>query len=406
MVGGDPSHTGVAEGPPAPYRTAWSTRIGDPGSVAGPVVLGDVVAVVTQRGVVSLSAETGEIQREQRRVPGPSGPAAIVDEIVIYGEGSGSDAYLRASQEAESSWRYETKSPVVGGVTVDDGRAYVGGRDGNVHAIDLETGEAAWTFAAPGRVETPPAVAADLVLFVAEGFKTGRATAYALDVRTGEEEWSFSPEGVAIGASAVAVGEDLAVFGLGDLKVHALELDTGLERWSSSSRAPFSARMVPAFGDDVVIADRLGHVYRFDARTGEEKWVFRVPGSFLTGAPILIGSTVIVGDTSGQVSAIDLESGHLVWKEDVGVRAVPGISVAGDRVFVSSADGSVLALEHDPGGVLLDEPSPTTLFAGRAVLNFVVAFGVLMLVLVTLFRWVGSRRRVRFPDELATGAEG
>ncbi|HZA26497.1 MAG TPA: hypothetical protein VE915_02475, partial [Actinomycetota bacterium] len=49
MVGGDPAHAGVAEGPPAPYRQVWSTKIGERGPVAGPVALGDVVVVVAQR---------------------------------------------------------------------------------------------------------------------------------------------------------------------------------------------------------------------------------------------------------------------------------------------------------------------------------------------------------------------
>lgn len=405
MVGGDPAHAGVAEGPPVPYRQVWSTKIGERGPVAGPVVLGDVVVVVAQRGVVALSAATGDVRRELRRVPGPTGPAAVDGELLIYGEGSGRDAYLRASPEdGQGGWRYETKSPVVGGVTVDEGRAYVGGRDGNVHAIDLETGEEIWTFAAPGRVETPPAVAEDLVVFVAEGFKTGRAAAYALDAQTGKEEWSLSPEGVAFGASAVAVGDELAVFGLGDLEVHALELETGRERWSARSRAPFSARLVPAFGEDVLIGDRLGHLARLDATSGQERWVFRVPGNFLTGSPIIVGQTVIVGDTSGQVSAIDVTSGHLVWKEQLG-GAIGGVAAANGRIFLSSADGSVVALEHDPGGVLLDEASPTTLFVGRAVLNFALAFAPLVVVLVTLFRWVGRRRGMQLPEG-ATTTEG
>jgi outer membrane protein assembly factor BamB len=408
MVGGDPSHTGVAEGPPAPYRKVWSTRISDPGTVAGPVVQGGSVVVVAAEAVVALSAETGEIQWETAREPGPTGPAAIDGERVVFAEGTGARAVVTSVNlnDGAESWHFDTKSPVVGGVTVEGGLAYVGSRDGKVRALDVESGDEEWSFDASGRAETPPAVAQNLVLVIAEGFKTGRATAHALDVRTGKEEWSFSPEGVAIGASAAAVGENLAVFGLGDLKVHALELESGRERWSGPSRAPFSARMVPAFGDDVFIADRLGHLYRFDATTGEEIWVFRVPGSFLTGAPALIASTVIAGDTSGQVSAIDLDSGHLVWKEDISARPVPGISVAGDRIFVSSADGSVLGLEHDPRGSLLDEASPTQLFVGRAVLNFAGAFVFLLIVLVTLFRWVGRRRGVRFANEIATEVDG
>jgi outer membrane protein assembly factor BamB len=407
MVGGDPAHTGVAEGPPAPYRTVWSTRIGNPGPVAGPVVLNGTIVVVAHESVVALSAETGAIQWETARDPGPAGPAAIEGQRVVYAEGTGADGIVTAVglENGEESWSFEAGSPVVGGVTVEDGLAYVGGRDGNVRALNLDSGDEEWSFDASGRVETPPAVAGGLVVVVAEGFKTGRARAHALDVRTGKEEWSFSPEGIALGASAVAVGDDLAVFGLGDLEVHALELGTGRERWSVSSRAPFSARMVPGFGDDVLIGDRVGHLYRMDATSGREAWVFRVTGSFLTGSPVEIGSTAVVGDASGQVSAIDLDSGRLVWKERVGSRPIPGIAVSSGLIFVSSADGTVLALEHDPGGVLLDEASPTTLFVGRAVLNFAVAFASLMIALLTLFTWVGRRRRRQFSEDGVAGAD-
>jgi hypothetical protein len=49
----------------------------------------------------------------------------------------------------------------------------------------------------------------------------------------------------------------------------------------------------------------------------------------------------------------------------------------------------VIGLEHDPAGVLLDEPSPTIVFPLRAILNFIlaaaavgaVAFGLSRLVL-------------------------
>jgi eukaryotic-like serine/threonine-protein kinase len=399
MVGGDPAHSGVADGPRAPYRQVWSTKIGDPGRGAGPVVGGAAVVVVADETVVALSAETGQIQWEVARDPGPAGPAAIDGELVAYAEGTGSAGALVGAglEDGEEDWRFATRSPVVGGVTVADGRAYVGGRDGTVHALDLDSGEEQWSFEAAGRVETPPAIAEGLVLFVAESFKSGRATAYALDASTGEEEWSFSPERVAVGASPVTVGGDLAVFGLGDLRAHAIVVGTGRERWSTRSRAPFSARMVPAFDGDVLIGDRLGHLYRLDGSSGEELWDFRVPGGLLAGSVAALGSTAVVGDTSGQVSAIDLGSGRLMWKDTTTDGPVLGVAAAGGRFFVSSADGSVMALEHDPQGVLLDEASPTTLFVERALLNFAVAFAPLLLGLVALFRWVGRRRGGRFP---------
>jgi outer membrane protein assembly factor BamB len=368
------------------------------------VVQDGTVVVVAHESVIALSAETGQIQWEAERDPGPTGPAAIA-ERVVYAEGRGADGAVTAVSlnEGEESWRFDTKSPVVGGVTIEEGMAYVGGRDGNVHAIDIETGKEDWSFQAPGRVETPPAVAEGLVLLVSEGFKTGLATAYALDASTGKEEWAFTPERVAVGASSVTVGDDVAVFGLGDLRVHAVEFESGVERWSARSRAPFSARTVPSFDRDVLIADRLGHLYRLEAGSGEELWVFRLPGSFLTGSPVITGQTALIGDTSGQLSAIDLASGHLVWKEEISDRPIGGVAASDERIFVSSADGSVVALEHDPEGVLVDEASPTTLFVGRALLNFAVAFALLLLGLTALFRWVYRRPETRLPEDPLTG---
>jgi hypothetical protein len=51
------------------------------------------------------------------------------------------------------------------------------------------------------------------------------------------------------------------------------------------------------------------------------------------------------------------------------------VAVGNDVVFATTLgeDGSVIGLEHDPDGALLDEASPTEVFPFRAVLNFVIA---------------------------------
>jgi eukaryotic-like serine/threonine-protein kinase len=382
----------------------WTRSLDDPGTGAGPVVHDDTVIAITNEKVAALSFDDGEVRWELARESGPAGPAAIDGDLVVYAEGKGEDSAVAAVslQAGEERWRLDTDSPVVGGVTVSDRVAFIGARDGSVRAIELDSGRERWSFKASGRVETPPAVAGGLVLVVAEALKSGRASAHALNASTGDEEWSFSPERIALGASPVTANDDVAVFGLGDLSVYAFELDSGVERWSVRSRAPFSARMLPAFPDDVLIGDRGGHLYRLDGSSGEERWVFRVPGSLLTGSAVVAGSFVVVGDRSGQVSAIDLDSGRLVWKEKA-EGGVLGIAAAGDRVFASSADGSVQAFEHDPQATLLDEPSPTTLFVGRALLNFLAAFAPLTFGLLLLFRWVERRPGRRFSEDPSTG---
>jgi outer membrane protein assembly factor BamB len=399
MAGGDAAHTATAAGPPPPYRQAWATRVDESGPIAGPVVAGDSVVVVGPDGVAALAADTGKVQWKRPRTPGPIAPAAIEKELVLYAEGNDARSAVVAAplDGGEEVWRLPTGSPMVGGATVAGGAAYLSGRNGKVYAVVVETGDREWTFEAAGRVATPPAVSNGTVLVIAEGFKSGRATVHALDARTGEEEWRFSPDRVTVGASALTVADDTVVFGLGDLRVYALDLRTGRERWSARSRAPFSPGMAPSFDDDVLIGDQLGRLYRLTAASGEERWVFRLPGNLLTGSPAVAGETGVIGDESGQISAIDLRAGHLVWKEQLSRTAVSSVAIAEDRIYVAS-DGRVVSLAGDREGVLLDEPSPTTLFWGRAILNFAVAFAALLFGILAMFRWI-LRGRVERPGQ-------
>jgi outer membrane protein assembly factor BamB len=399
MAGGDAAHTATATGPPPPYRQAWATRVGESGPIAGPVVAEGSVVVVGPNSVTALAADTGNVRWKRPRTPGPIAPAAIENELVLYAEGNGARSAVVAAPlgGGEEVWRLPTRSPVVGGATVVGGAAYLSGRNGAVEAVVMESGDREWSFEAAGRVATPPAVSNGTVLVMAEGFKSGRATVHALDASTGEEEWRFSPDRITVGASALTVADDTVVFGLGDLNVYALDLRTGRERWSARSRAPFAPRMAPSFDRAVLIGDQLGRLYRLTAASGEEQWVFRLPGNLVTGSPAVAGGTGVIGDASGQMSAIDLRTGHLVWKEQLSRRALSPVAIAENRIYVAS-DGRVISLVGDREGVLLDEPSPTTLFWGRAILNFAFAFAALLLGILAIFRWA-LRGRVRRPGQ-------
>jgi hypothetical protein len=179
--------------------------------------------------------------------------------------------------------------------------------------------------------------------------------------------------------------------------VHSFDAAAGAERWRIPVRVPFSARLVPAVGDRVVLGDLAGNLYGVEAGSGELGWTFRVPGDLVLASPILAGGWAVVGDGGGQASAIDLRSGLLGWKRVVGAGPVGAIASDGERLYLAvlGGRGRLVALEHDPQASLLAEPSPTTLFVGRALLNFAIAASALGAALIFLIRWLGSRRTER-----------
>jgi len=416
MAGGGPAHESVADGPEPPYRTAWRAGI-DAEPIAGPVV-GQGIAVIVARGeVIALDPETGDERWRVDRERGPAGHPATVHGGVglgglggpstpgpgrvwaVDGEGEDTDLVGREAETGEVARRFPLDASSSGGVTIPTlpnvptpssiGSVIVGDRDGVLHARGREDGAEIWRAELGGRIDSAPAISEEIVLVTTQEIEERTGRVVALAARTGEETWSFAPEGNVAGFSSVTVVGGVAYVGTGDLSARALDAETGERLWETRTRAPFSPLTMPAIaGDAVVFADVLGHLYLLDRETGEERWLFRVPGFLTRGSPVVVGDHVVIGDDSGQVSAIDLETGHLVWRRDLGEGAAGAIATDGHRLILAPADGPVLALEHDPEGTLLDEPSPTTLFLATALLNYAAAFAAVLAGTLVLFRFL------------------
>jgi outer membrane protein assembly factor BamB len=371
--------------------------------MAGPVASSDVVVVVGWDRVLGLAPQSGRQLWSVPREKGPTGPAAVAGEVAVFVEGRGKKTALVAVgiADGQEMWRVETRSSVPGGLTVDGDIVYAGARDGTLRALQASSGETEWSFRADGTLEGPVASQAGVIVAVAQERSAGTATVHAVDAASGRESWSHAPEGVAAPASAAAIGGGVAVVGLGDGRVQALDLSDGTVRWEHLVRSGFSHAAIPVLADDVVVGDVFGHVYRLDAETGRERWLYRIPGDLLLGSPAVVGEWVVVGGSTGELSAIDAETGHRVWHREVGGGRVGAVAVPGDRVVVAIRGGGVVSLTADPDGVLVDEPSPTTLFVGRALLSYAAGAGPLFLVLVLAFGALKRRRR----DESSGPAE-
>jgi|TARA_B110000211_G_scaffold118016_1_gene136666 outer membrane protein assembly factor BamB len=74
------------------------------------------------------------------------------------------------------------------------------------------------------------------------------------------------------------------------------------------------------------------------------------PGVTFTRLKAAVGDGVVyAADTGGQVSAINLESGRHEWSVDLEQTILGGVALAGDQLFVSLREGSLVALSTDNG---------------------------------------------------------
>jgi outer membrane protein assembly factor BamB len=400
MAGRDAAHSGTAEGPAPPYREVWTEAVALGGPVTGPAVARNALVVVAARGVVALNAVSGEPLWEMDRTEGPAGSPAIAGELVVHASGSGSSTSVvaRGLEDGHEAWRAFVDADVPGGLVVADGLVYAATTAGEVVALEADTGEERWRSEVEGRLEATPAVVEDLVLVAGEDRQTGVVTVFALDAATGgRPQWRFSTPGPALPASAPASDGERAFVATSEGVLRALDLDGGGQVWTAEMRAAVSSRQVPAAASPLVVADRL-HLYGLGPGDGEERWTFlladlrALPGgrrnTLSPSSPAVLREAAVIGDASGVLSAIDLDTGRLVWRSDLSPGPLGAVAVGDDLVFATTLGrgGSVIGLEHDPDGVLLDEPSPTTVFPLRAILNFVLAAAVVGAVALGLSR--------------------
>jgi len=227
----------------------------------------------------------------------------------------------------------------VTGPTYHDGLVLFAFMDGNLVAIDAETGKRAWVRDLHTVLESSP-LAVGGTIYVG----SNETNLIALRATDGKVLWQFNAPG-AIKASPSF--HDGRVY-VADYRsgVFCLDAATGKPIWrtNTSKRPPFGEGgfySSPAIGFGRVYAGRDdGTVFAFDAETGRVEWSFPT-GDYVYGSPALAHvpgtpPTVYIGSYDERFYALDARSGKPRWRYDV-KGPVPGTAtVIGHTVYTSS----------------------------------------------------------------------
>ncbi len=185
-------------------------------------------------------------------------------------------------------WRFPTNGYVISSPAVANGVAYAGSTDGNLYALDFETGAQKWKFKTGARVTSSPAVEGGTVYF---GSYDGRF--YAVDAASGQLKWKFTT--------------------LGERRFAAKHLHGSLPE-GETMPDPFdcylSSPMVSAGA--VYFGSGDGNVYALDAASGKLNWKFQT-GDVVHAAPAIADGTVFVGSWDSYFYAIDAATGKQEW---------------------------------------------------------------------------------------------
>lgn len=319
---------------------------------ASPLVAEDHVYVATAAGsILAVGLRDGEVAWQRPLESSIDAPLALAaDRLLASAEQTAESGLVTTllialdPESGEEQWRFSTPpaAPGASPVSVSGGVAFFGAGDGQVHAVDIQSGQARWA----SRTETafsvrPPLFSGSQVpASPGDPIVADLAHVQRFNAASGENLWTFRvvdglfSSGVTVAGGHALVGEQFSS------RVSAIDIESGHRVWRSGDLGDGAATSVAGDGERLYVG---------------------VLGSARGPAPAMPGSP-----TPGE---------------------------GGPRPV-----GRIVALEHDPAGTLRSEPSDSTLFLGSALLNFLAAAVGVGGGLVALFRW-GFRPRRPGPSE-------
>ena len=278
--------------------------------------------------------------------------------------------HLAAADVLGESWRVDIGSgtdddgPLLSPPVVAGGRVFTMDSESLISAFDAASGARLWT-ADPvpdeddeGSFGGGLAVAGER-LFAA----TGLGHVVALEAASGALQWRQAI-GVPVRAPPVVSGGRLFAVSH-DNRLWALDAGTGTVQWSHAGIAESAGLLgsaSPAVGGGTVIAPfSSGELTALRVENGRTVWadLLAVQGARvgaiatfndIDGSPVIDRGLVLAIGHGGRLVAIDLRSGRRIWERDIAGLDTPW--VAGDFVFVITADGELLCLTREQGAIL------------------------------------------------------
>ena len=313
---------------------------------------GDVVAFEKESGKKVWQADLSDINDErsfwESRVSAlvAGGPIAGLNKIFLGTENG--DVFALDAETGELIWQAKIKGEVITSPAIDSGILVVNSASGELKGFDANTGDELWKVEQDVPTLTlrgisTPVIASGGVLI---GSSKGELSVYLLE--KGQAGWT-TEVGEATGSTELqrVIDVDSAPVVFGD-KVYAIsargnlvaiELQSGRIVWK---RQYSSYRQIAVYRNDIFITNTRGHIYALNRINGIERWSnVELTNRSVTG-PAVVDKYIVVGDFEGYLHWLDQDTGEIVSRHQVdssGIYSTP--TVVDDVMYSQSRDGDL-----------------------------------------------------------------
>lgn len=268
--------------------------------------------------------------------------------------------------DGKQRWTFQTGATslgIHGTPTIVDGTAYIGGYDGDLYALDVETGELIWrtrrtVLGGAIAIGSSPAYWDGILYVVAEYKNPDAGTMWAIDAETGDPLWSDDRLwGMPHPSTAIDPVTERMVTGSNDGVVYcwefpSLEIEWEFQTGVEGREANQVKGTIPTYDGSAFAGSWDRHLYRIDLEDGSEQWRFETGGIVMSNPGIDPETDIVyTGSADGNAYALNADDGSEIWRQDVGGTVLGSITVTADAVLVGSYDTRLYCLEKDTGEV-------------------------------------------------------
>jgi len=230
-----------------------------------------------------------------------------------------------------------------------DGTVFVGSGGGAVHAFDATEGVERWTYSGPSAITASPVVH-EGVLYV--GRNDGDLL--ALDVHDGTVRWQVSLGDPLYSTPALSVAEGAVYVAASTGRIHARDAAEGTKRWTRQFGTDVGSSSPVVDDSRGLVYFAAGELFALDAASGETAWGTSFYGASAGSSPAFDENRVYVGGGDGTVYGVARPEGPLAtapaWEQPTwDVSIVGDLSLAGDRLVLTSLDGELYVLDTADG---------------------------------------------------------
>ena len=214
-------------------------------------------------------------------------------------------------------WETDLNVPASGGLTLANGKLFLGTSKGEVIAVDAKNAKELWRTQLSSEVLSRPAIAKGILVT-----KTIDGRVYGLNVADGNQSWVYDrsvPHLTLRGNSSPLINNDIVITASDSGKLAALSLKHGRLLWETT--------IAVAKG-----RNQLERVIDMDVD------------------PVVVDDVIYVAGYQGRIAAVKLGSGQLIWSRDFS--SYSGLYVDAYRVYITDAQGQVWALNRYNGSTL------------------------------------------------------